>query len=83
MQTIASTIEVGDMIELITVGASHPNALRKGARQQQYSQGPKSPVEFVTVKAVGNFRGNNRQRTFTFRGGGTLSVQANSKVTTP
>ncbi len=75
----ASQIETGTKIELITVAATHPAALAKGARQQQYRQGPKSPTEFVTVTAVSS---KQSRRTFTFADSRTLTVSANSKVTT-
>lgn len=75
----ASQIKVGTEIELITVAASHPAALAKGARQQQYGQGPKSPTEFVTVTAVSR---KQSKRTFTFADSRTLTVSANSEVTT-
>ena len=76
----ASRVGVGDRIELITVDGSSPVALAKGARQQQYRQGPKSPVELVEVVSVESFRGNTRQRTFRFGDGRELTVSANSKM---
>ncbi len=78
-KTLASKIVAGDQIELITIAATHPNALDRILRQQQYKQGPKAPVEFVHVVKV---EAKRSRRTFFFVGGSTMTVSANSKVTT-
>jgi len=76
MKVTASEIQVMDLIELITP-VRDPS---RNHREQQFRQGQKFPVAYIPVTDIESYRGNRRQRTFTFPDGRTLTVSANSKV---
>ncbi len=76
MKVTASNVKVGDRIKLITP-VRDPS---QSYREQQFRQGPKFPTAFIPVTDIESYRGNRRQRTFTFPDGRTMTTSANSKV---